>query len=343
MWLMLFGLPLFYLGYVNQKNIEKTLLNCLFAVGITGLYWLISGYSISFLGELSLFNLTENKQLVSLTFMVVQMIFCQYAVLMLIGSVVERINLTYLMGFLLVWLLVVYAPVCFVVWGAKSELTPIKITDFAGAIVVHLTAGVGSFVLCREFPSEKVNRKRNTRQIICIYIGTIFISFGWFGFNTSPLGEFNLEVVEIGIKTLLFMISGAVGMSIYEWHREKKLTVTTICNGIISGLVTSTCFINSLGYVPSFLLGIAGGYFCGLAVTLVQKKWTGFDDPADAFAINTTGALIGSIGGSLLLGNLTIVIHQGLGTVLVLLWSCFMTKIICKMLAPFKNLKVANK
>lgn len=55
MWLMVFGVSLYYCGFVHPQNIKNTLLLCTISLLTGMLTWLSVGYSLSFYGSLSAF------------------------------------------------------------------------------------------------------------------------------------------------------------------------------------------------------------------------------------------------------------------------------------------------
>ena len=65
---------------------------------------------------------------------------------LMIGAFVERIKFGAVMMICSLWLVIVYAPVTHWVWGG-GWLAERGIIDFAGGIVVHVTAGVSAAVI----------------------------------------------------------------------------------------------------------------------------------------------------------------------------------------------------
>ena len=62
---------------------------------------------------------------------------------LLTGAYVERIRFAAVLLISALWLLIVYAPVAHWVWGG-GWLAKMGVMDFAGGIVVHVTAGVSA-------------------------------------------------------------------------------------------------------------------------------------------------------------------------------------------------------
>ena len=78
---------------------------------------------------------------------------------LIVGAFPERIKFLAVLLFSFFWLIFVYAPACHWVWGG-GWLADMGVMDFAGGIVVHVTAGVSALVLAvvlgrrRGFPRD---------------------------------------------------------------------------------------------------------------------------------------------------------------------------------------------
>ena len=71
-------------------------------------------------------------------FVVFQMTFSIITPALIVGAYVERIKFSVVLIFSAVWLIVVYCPIAFWVWGG-GFLAQMGVKDFAGGIVVHTT------------------------------------------------------------------------------------------------------------------------------------------------------------------------------------------------------------
>ena len=82
---------------------------------------------------------------------------------LIVGAYPERIKFAAVLLFSALWLVIVYAPVTHWIWGG-GWLGEMGVLDFAGGLVVHLTAGVSAVVIVkmlgsrRGFPTEPARR-----------------------------------------------------------------------------------------------------------------------------------------------------------------------------------------
>ena len=161
------GLILFYGGLVRSKNVLATMMHSLILMAMVSALWMIFGYSMAFApgnafvgNPLTYFMLhgvggapnpdyagTVPQQ----TFMLFQMMFAIITPALISGAVAERIKFKAYVLFTLLWVTVVYFPLCHMVWGKGGYFNwalggRMPVLDFAGGTVVHISSGVSALV-----------------------------------------------------------------------------------------------------------------------------------------------------------------------------------------------------
>ncbi|MEM7464931.1 MAG: ammonia channel protein, partial [Pseudomonadota bacterium] len=192
------GLGLFYAGLVQAKNVLSVLMHCIAIACLVSILWFVIGYSLAFapgnawIGGLSnTFLASVNRDSLSGTipeslFVMFQMTFAIITPALMVGSFVERIKFGSVLMIAGLWLLIVYAPVVHWVWGG-GWLAEMGVIDFAGGIVVHITAGVSACVIAvvlgprAGFP-KNVNPPHAPWMVM---VGACLLWVGWFGFNAG--------------------------------------------------------------------------------------------------------------------------------------------------------------
>ena len=161
------GLALFYGGLVQSKNILSVLCQHFGVACLMSVLWVVIGYSLAFsqgtsglIGSLDkmFISLDENAlvgTIPEILFVMFQMTFCIITPALIIGSYVERIKFSVVLIFSSLWLLIVYCPVAYWVWGG-GFLASMGVKDFAGGIVVHTTAGVAAIVIAMMLGKRKL-------------------------------------------------------------------------------------------------------------------------------------------------------------------------------------------
>lgn len=195
-----------------------------------------------------------------------------YSPILAIGAVAERGRLGPLMVFVFVWSTIVYDPIACWTWNPNGWVFKLGGLDFAGGTPVHISSGTAGLALSiylgkrRGFGTERLAYKpHNTTYVV---LGTVFLWFGWFGFNGGSALSANLRAAEACIVTNLAASVGGLTWMLWDWRLEKKWSAVGFCSGAIAGLVAITPgsgFVNSPAAV---LYGVMAGTICNFATQL---------------------------------------------------------------------------
>ena len=191
------GLALFYGGLVRARNLLSVLMHCFSICCLVSVLWLVGrlqpgvrrgqrGRSAASGGRS--WQAPAPKRLAGtmpeVVFFMFQMTFAIITPALIVGAYPERITFPAVLLFSAIWLLLVYAPVAHWIWGG-GWLAALGVMDFAGGLVVHLTAGASALVLAlvigrrRGFPHEPITPHSPGMTMA----GAAMLWVGWFGFN----------------------------------------------------------------------------------------------------------------------------------------------------------------
>lgn len=138
-----------------------------------------------------------------------------------IGAIAERGRLGPLLVFVFVWSTLVYDPVACWTWNSNGWSFVMGGLDFAGGTPVHIVSGTAALAISiylgkrRGYGTERLAYKpHNTTYVV---IGTVFLWFGWFGFNGGSALSANLRAVQACIVTNLAAACG--GLTWMIWVR----------------------------------------------------------------------------------------------------------------------------
>ncbi len=303
------GLALFYGGLVRSRNILSVLMQCVSIAALMSVVWLVAGYSLAFaqgtawvggLGKMLLAGVARDQVfdgtgLPETLFFMFQMTFAIITPALIVGAFVERIKFSAVLLFCTLWLLLVYAPVTHWVWGG-GWLSEMGVKDFAGGIVVHVTAGVAAIVLAVMLGARDgfPNHVQPPHAPWMVMVGASMLWVGWFGFNA---GSALSAGADAGMAMLVTHISAATATLVWiviEWSRFGKPSLVGAVTGTIAGLATITPASGFVGPVGGLTCGLAGGLICYFAVDLIRNRMK-IDDSLDVMAVHGVGGATGTI------------------------------------------------
>lgn len=309
--LMTPGLAFFYGGLVRRKNVLSIMMQCFILVGVVSIQWVLFGYSLAFgpdhggvIGGLSWAGLhgvglepnpdyaaTIPHQL----FMVFQMMFAVITPALIIGAFAERMKFSAFLIFSLLWATIVYDPMAHWVWGVGGWLREFGALDFAGGIVVHISAGMAALAAALVIGKRKGYPELSPpHNLPFAILGAALLWFGWFGFNAGSALTSGSVSVSAFISTHLAACTAAVAWAVLEWMARKRPTALGIISGAIAGLATITPasgFVTPLGAMG---IGAIAGLVCYVSVVVVKSR-LGYDDSLDAFGVHGAGGMLGTL------------------------------------------------
>jgi Amt family ammonium transporter len=317
--LMVPGLALFYGGMVRRKNILGTMMHSMAALAIIGVEWILIGYAMAFgtdhagiigwdWSRVLLWGIRPDSvhgnapHVPEYVFMAYQGMFAIITPALIAGAIAERVNFKAYLLFILGWGVLIYNPVCHWLWGG-GWMGPntgdgqfhMGAYDFAGGIVVHVTAGVSALITAL-YVGKRVGYPNSVIQpnsLVLTLLGAGLLWFGWFGFNGGSALASNTTAGLAFTTTQFAAVGGALSWMLAEWLKHGRPTSMGLASGLVAGLATVT---PAAGYVsPSagLLIGIIAGVVC-FRMVLAKSKF-GYDDSLDAFGVHGVGGFMGSV------------------------------------------------
>ena len=359
------GLALFYAGLVKSKNILSVLMQCIAIACLASLIWLGVGYSMAFadgspwVGGLQKAFLSGVERdslsgdIPETVFFMFQMTFAIITPALMVGAYVERIKFSAVLLFSGLWLIAVYAPVTHWIWGG-GWLAEKGILDYAGGLVVHLTAGISALVLAAALGPRKgfPNQIDPPHNPALVMIGASMLWVGWFGFNAGSALAANEDA---GMAMLVTHISAATASLVWmtiDWIKFGKPTLIGLVTGTIAGLASITPASGFVGPIGGLVIGLSAGIVCYILVSFVKSSLR-IDDSLDVFAVHGAGGVLGIILVSFLadtrfggvgyaegMDSVSQLSVQGIGIAAVFAWSVIASIIIIIIVKATTGLRV---
>lgn len=370
--LMTPGLAFFYGGMVRRKNVLGTMMHSFILIGLVSIQWVLFGYSLSFgpdkghlIGGLDWVglrnvgfapNASYAPTIPHVLFMVYQMMFAVITPALISGAFAERFKFSTYVVFMFIWITIVYDPVCHWVWGIGGWIRNIGALDFAGGMVVHISAGAaalaGAILAGRRKAFE--NGGIIPHNLTLTLLGTGLLWFGWFGFNAGSALSASPLAVSAFLATHVATCAAALSWAVTEWLHRGKPTTLGVASGAVAGLVAITPAAGFVGPLPAIVIGLFAGSLCYGGVHLKVKGR--YDDSLDVVGVHGIGGMTGALltglfaniyfnaagANGLFYGHPAQLAKQALAVVVTIAYSFTMSFVLLKILDKIMGLRVSE-
>lgn len=302
------GIALFYAGMARKKNILGTIAQDFAICGVVTILWFVIGYSLafsegnSFIGGLSFLGMqgigvnTLQGSIPQLLFAVFQMTFAVLTACLITGSWAGRVKFSAMLAFMVIWSLLVYAPICHWVWASDGFFFKLGALDYAGGTVVHINAGIAGLVGALMLGKRKgygVTPMQPANLTIAV-VGAAVLWVGWMGFNGGSGLAADGRAAMVIVVSQIAAAGGLVAWMAAEWAYRGKPSLLGMISGAIAGLVGITPGSGFVEPLPALAIGIAAGLVCFWSVTILKWK-LGYDDALDGWGVHGVGGIVGAL------------------------------------------------
>ena len=308
LFMMIPGLAMFYAGLVRTRNVLSVFMHCFGITALITILWTVCGYSLAFtannpfIGGFSktfLSGITGDSMwgtIPEVLFFVFQMTFAIITPGLFVGAFAERMKFSAVLWFSALWCIVVYLPVTHMVWGEGGYFSMLGVFDFAGGIVVHITAGSAALVAAilvgkrQGYPETPMPPHNMTMNLI----GTAMLWVGWFGFNGGSALAANGQAAMAVVVTQISPSVAALTWIFIEWIKNGKPSALGFATGAIAGLAAITPASGWVGPLGAVVIGFVSSVVAYWAATWL-KRTAGYDDALDVVGVHGFGGLVGTL------------------------------------------------
>jgi Amt family ammonium transporter len=386
--LMTPALGFFYGGLVRKKNLVSTIAQCFIIFAVISIIWALYGYSLAFgpsiggvIGNLSLAGLNGitihditpalAPTIPTLLVFAFQLKFAAITPALIIGATAERVRFKSLLIFIILWSTFIYIPIAHWVWNPSGWLKAIGSIDFAGGLVVHISAGVSALAAAlivgrrksgpvpwkqhmQEIEQKKTLPQFKPTNIPYVLLGAALLWFGWFGFNAGSALAANDLAVSALVVTNLAAAAAAVSFMLMDWLIKGKPSAVGMAVGAVVGLVVITPASGYVGPMAAIIMGLAGGIISNLVANWRAGR-SRIDDSLDVFACHGVGGIVGAIGtgifasaavggfSGLIEGNISQFVNQLVAVAVVVPFAFFGSYALLKLVNVFSPLRVSEQ
>lgn len=373
--LMTPAVGLFYGGMVRQKHVLSIITQSFIVLAFVSLQWILLGYSLAFgpdtghglIGGLQWIGLNGvgaapnpdySSTIPASVFMIYQAMFAIITPVLITGAFADRMKFGTFIVFTLLWTTIVYDPIAHWVWGTGGWLRGLGVLDFAGGLVVHISAGLSALAAAIIIGKRIGFKSENMapHNIPMTILGGILLWFGWFGFNAGSALSAGSLAANAFIVTNTSAAAGAISYMAVCWKHGGKPNALGIVTGGVAGLAAITPASGFVGPIPAIIIGSVAGIICYFAMHFKNNK-TNIDDSLDVFACHGVGSAWGVIAtgifasiainpagvNGLIYGNYDLIKSQLIAVVVIGIYSFVATAVILKILQAAMGLRVPDR
>jgi Amt family ammonium transporter len=290
-----------------------------------------------------------------------QIVFAAITPLLMLGSVLGRINFKAWIPFVGLWTVLVYTINAFLIWGG-GYFAQHGAIDFSGGYVIHLAAGVSGFVAAWVI-GPRLQRDREVdapNNLAMVAVGAGLLWMGWNGFNGGDwYSAGNIASAAILNTNLCTAVAFLVWVA-WDYATGRKPSLIGSVNGMIVGLVAITPgagFVNGWGAI---IIGVVASTLVYFALNYLSRMrpFRNVDDTlgvvyTHGFAGVAGGLLVGifannamaetTLAGTISGGGLHLLGWQALTALWVIVFSSIGTFILLKLVGLVVPLRMTDE
>jgi ammonium transporter, Amt family len=290
-----------------------------------------------------------------------QIVFAAITPILMLGSVLGRINFKAWMPFVALWTVFCYTINAFLIWGG-GFFAQHGAVDFSGGYVIHLAAGVSGFVAAAVI-GPRLQRDREVdapNNLAMVAVGAGLLWMGWNGFNGGDWYEASGIASAAILNTNLCTAVAFLVWVAFDYLTGRKPSLIGSVNGMIVGLVAITPgagFVNGWGAI---IIGVLASTLVYFALNYLSRvrPFRNVDDTlgvvyTHGFAGLAGGLLVGIfanssmaetvLAGTISGGGLHLLGWQALTALWVIVFSGIMTFILLKIVSIFVPLRMTEE
>src|SRR3954452_20409593 len=386
------GLVVLYGGVMQKRWSVNSMMMAFVAFAVVLVAWVLWGFKMGFGSPMHLFGADSgflanmwghpgpvldsssligqgNIPLVSKvtfpqsTLVYFQLVFAAITPILMLGSVLGRINFKAWVPFVLIWSSLVYTINAFLIWGG-GYFAQHGALDYSGGYMIHLAAGVSGFVAAAVI-GPRLQRDREVdapNNLAMVAVGAGLLWMGWNGFNGGDMYAANDIAAASILNTNLCTAVAFLAWVGCDYLTGRKPSLISSVNGMITGLVAITPaagYVNgwgaiAIGVVAAVIVYFALNYlsrmapfrnvddtlgvvythgFAGVAGGLLTGIFAN-SAMASAFGVSASGLISG--------GGFTLLKWQALTAAWVIVFCAIGTFILLKLIGLVVNLRMSE-
>jgi Amt family ammonium transporter len=227
-----------------------------------------------------------------------QFVFAAITPILILGSVLGRINWKAWMLFVPLWSGLVYSVNAFLLWGGGWWAQQGAV-DYSGGYVIHLAAGTSGFVAAALIGPRMARDRENAdpNNLLMVMAGAGLLWLGWNGFNGGDPYFSNADAAAAVLNTNLAAATAMLTWMTIDMFAFGKPSMMGAVNGMITGLVAITPAAGFVNGVGAIAIGVAASAIPWFTLNRVFPAVRLLNKVDDALGVVHTHGFAGIIGG----------------------------------------------
>lgn len=227
-----------------------------------------------------------------------QFVFAAITPLLILGSVLGRINFKAWMLFVPLWSTFVYSVNAFLIWGG-GWWSQQGAVDYSGGYVIHLAAGTSGFVAAAMIGPRLLRDREgqpDPNNLLMVMAGAGLLWLGWNGFNGGDPYFSNADASAAVLNTNLAAATAMLTWMTIDLLANGKPSLLGSVNGMITGLVAITPAAGFVNGVGAIAIGVAASAIPWFTLNKLGNRGI-FARVDDALGVVHTHGFAGLVGG----------------------------------------------
>jgi Amt family ammonium transporter len=288
-----------------------------------------------------------------------QFVFAAITPILMLGSVLGRVNFKAWIPFVVLWISGVYVVNAFLIWGG-GYFAMKGAVDFSGGYVIHLAAGVSGFVAAWVI-GPRLARDREIdapNNLAMVALGAGLLWLGWNGFNGGDPYNAGVDASAAILNTNLATAVAFLVWVCWDYFTGRKPSLIGSVNGMIVGLVAITPAAGFVTGWGAIIIGAVASSCVYLAYNYAAllRPFRNVDDTlgviyTHGFAGVLGGLLVGLLANSgmevvpgfSVTGGLHLLKWQAITALWVICFSAVGTFVLLKLVSLFVPLRMSDE
>jgi len=158
------------------------------------------------------------------------------------AALIDRVNVYGLLLFMFIWHICIYTPIAHITWNTEGFFHTNTIEDWAGGLVVHMTAGITAitghvFLNLINAPKAEARRPADPDNLLFTAVGVWCL---WFGITAGKAYSANIIATSCMVNSIAGVTTSIIANYFLDILVGYTYSDISVVNSILIGLIATT-------------------------------------------------------------------------------------------------------